>query len=124
MSEKILVVDDEPAILTAIQKRLSVEGYEVIAATGGKEAIIKARAGKPDLIILDILMPDMDGIAVSNTLKENPDTKDIPIIFLTALQTKKDEKKQGTGIGNSVVFAKPYDSNELIKQIKMTLGAK
>ena len=89
--KKILIVDDENDVLILLKKGLTVKGYFVITATNGEDAIVLARSKHPDLIILDVLMPGMDGPEVDAKLKEDPKTKDIPIMFLTGLYTKKEE---------------------------------
>ena len=88
---RVLVVDDEPDAVLILAKTLSARGYEVTTAGRGQQAIMLAKAGKPDLILLDILMPDMDGTQVAAALQEDPTTRNIPVIFLTCLITKKTE---------------------------------
>jgi two-component system sensor histidine kinase/response regulator len=116
--KKILIVDDEPDVLHLLGERLSKAGYDVLRASGGLEAIEQAQREKPDLIILDIAMPGMDGSEVANTLRAQPETKDIPIIFLTCLFTKQEEKACGHVLGQNFFIAKPYDVNELLMEIK------
>ena len=117
----ILTVDDEVDILTVLSMRLSDTGYNVLKADNGLDAIDVAKQKKPDLIILDILMPHMDGMTVSQRLKEDRDTKDIPIIFLTALQGKTEETGSHKE-GENIIFAKPYDPKELLDTIKRLIG--
>jgi len=116
--KKILIVDDEPDVLHLLGERLSKAGYEVLRASGGLEAIEQAQREMPNLIILDIAMPGMDGSEVANTLRAQPETKDIPIIFLTCLFTKQEEKACGHVLGQNFFIAKPYDVNELLTEIK------
>ena len=95
---KVLCVDDAAADLTMIQKIVSSANVNVISATGGLEAITRARAEKPDLIFLDIVMPDMDGFAVMRELQKDPATKDIPVVFVSSKSQKADQlwaKMQG-----------------------------
>src|SRR4051794_9279298 len=80
----ILVADDEPVNRALIQRRLEREGYHVLTAQNGNEAVEKAREALPDLVILDVMMPEMDGMDARRLLKENEKTRDIPIIFLSA----------------------------------------
>ncbi len=80
--KKVLIVDDEPDVLEVLGRRLTQAGYQVIKAQNGEDGILKAKKELPNLIILDIIMPDMDGGSVANKLKEDKTTKDIPIIFL------------------------------------------
>ena len=84
MAKKILVCDDEPYILMALTDAVEMEGYECVTAINGKEALQKARETHPDLIMLDIMMPFMDGFEVCRELKADASTRDIPVIMLTA----------------------------------------
>ncbi len=113
MAKRILIVDDEKDARTVLNNRLAGAGYEIIEAANGEAALVIARAQRPDLIILDILMPGMDGTETSEALKRDPDTKDIPVIFLTCLITKTDEK-HGHIRGGKYFLAKPYDPDELM----------
>jgi len=110
---RILVVDDEPDQLRILEKMLASRGHTIITATCGSDAIILARTKHPDLIILDIALPDILGGQVAATLKQYPQTSGIPIIFLSALFSKADESKKGHTIGGNTIFAKPCDLNEL-----------
>ena len=84
MAKKILVADDEPYILMALTDAVEMEGYECVTAVNGQEALQKAREEHPDLIMLDIMMPYMDGYEVCRELKADPTTREIPVIMLTA----------------------------------------
>ncbi|MDO8535709.1 MAG: response regulator [Candidatus Omnitrophota bacterium] len=117
MGKKVLIVDDEPATVQFLALRLTNSGYEVLKAYNGVEAVKIAKKEQLDLIILDILMPEMDGTKTAAILKESPETKNIPIIFLTCLFTKEDEK-QGNKRGGEFFVAKPYDGDQLLKVIK------
>jgi putative two-component system response regulator len=119
--KKILIVDDEVDVLTLLEMRLASAGYEVLKADNGIDAVGITKEKNPDLIILDIMLPHMDGMAVSQILKEDEDTKNIPIIFLTALQDKKSENTDHK-IGKNIIFAKPFDSKELLAAIKKQIG--
>ncbi|MFA5314859.1 MAG: response regulator [Candidatus Omnitrophota bacterium] len=119
---KILAVDDEPSTLTLLEKRLQAAGYEVLTATNGKDAIDIARREKPALIVLDILMPGMDGSETASILHEDVKTKDIPILFLTCLYTKREEQVEGHEIGHNFFLAKPYDPKELLDEIHRLIG--
>ncbi|MFB3919814.1 MAG: response regulator [Candidatus Velamenicoccus archaeovorus] len=119
---KILAVDDEPSVLTLLEKRLQAAGYEVLTATNGKDAVDVARREKPALIILDILMPGMDGSETAAILHEDAKTKDIPILFLTCLYTKREEQTEGHELGHNFFLAKPYDPKELLEEIHRLIG--
>ena len=116
--KKILIIDDEKDLLSVLAKELRAEEYSVITASNGGDAIVSAESEHPDLIILDLLMPDVDGAEVSVRLKENVETKDIPVIFLTGLYLKEEEMEKGHMFGGSAMFAKPYDREELLSTIK------
>jgi CheY-like chemotaxis protein len=93
MTKKILVCDDEPYILMALTDAVEMEGYECVTAINGKEALMKARETLPDLIMLDIMMPFMDGFEVCRELKADAATRDIPVIMLTAKSQQVDIQK-------------------------------
>jgi DNA-binding response OmpR family regulator len=116
--KKILVVDDEKDVLFMLEKRLTAEGYSVITTTNGTNAVALAKSQHPDIIILDVLMPGMDGGEVAAKLNEHPLTRSIPVIFLTALLTKTEEYQRNHTISSNITFAKPFDTEELLAQIK------
>lgn len=120
--KKILVVDDEPEMVALLKTRLSANGYEVATAYKGAEALEKARASRPDLILLDILMPGLDGIEVSQVLKKS-DLKEVPVIFITALRKKREQESRGDRVGGNLIFAKPFKAEELLAKIQEALGA-
>ena len=117
--KKILIVDDEKDILLMLKKRLTAGGYSVLTADNGKDAITIAKSKSPDLIILDVLMPGMDGGEVAKKLKDNFRTQNIPIIFLTALFTREEEYEKDHMVADNITFAKPFDPEELLDEIKM-----
>jgi CheY-like chemotaxis protein len=121
---KLLIVDDEPDAVLILAKTLSARGYEVTTAGRGQQAIMLARAEKPDLILLDILMPDMDGTQVAAALQEDPTTRDIPVIFLTCLITKKTQEigSRYHDAGRYVFMSKPYDLDNLLTEINRLAG--
>ncbi len=118
---KILIVDDEKNLLLVLQTLLTNHGYSVFTASRGKDALIMAKSKRPDLIILDVMLPDMHGPKVAEELKEDISTKDIPILFLTALLTKKEEGKKKKFAGSHVVIAKPFDTDRLLNEIEKLL---
>lgn len=117
MRKKILVVDDEADINQMLAEQLSDVGYETIVASDGNEALRKIQLIKPDLVILDVVMPGLDGPSVCAALKEDPRTKNIPVIFLTGLRPKEDELR-GVEIGGYPVFAKPFNFEELLGTVR------
>lgn len=124
VGKKILIVDDERDALIVLEKRLSTAGYSVIKADNGKDAVRLAKDEQPDLVLLDIVMPDMDGTEIGQILKNDPNTKDIPIIFLTCLFTKDDEGREGHRINSNLFIAKPYNPEELLGEIRKQLAMK
>lgn len=116
--KSILIVDDEPDVLLLLGERLSKAGYEILKAKTGQEAIESAIKNSPNLIILDIAMPGMDGSEAATILRNDPKTKDIPILFLTCLFTKQEEKTCGHLLGQNFFIAKPYDVAELLREIE------
>jgi CheY-like chemotaxis protein len=100
-----------------LRSTLSGAGYSVIVASNGDEGIGKAAQEQPDLIILDIMMPGMDGADVASFLKTNPETATIPIIFLSSLITKKGEKIKSKK-EETTYLSKPYNGNELLNEVK------
>ena len=120
-AKKILIVDDEPDVLLVLGKRLTSAGYDVVKAASGRDGLSKARTERPDLIILDMMMPEMSGEEVAQELKIGRETRSIPILFLTALFTKRDEAAQGHAAGGQIFFAKPYDPEELLAEVKRLL---
>ena len=120
--KKILAVDDDPMTLKLLGQHLSDAGYQVLTADNGREAFVKAREEHPDLILLDITMPGMDGGQTAQELKKDPLTKTIPVIFLTGILSSEEELSSGGVIGGNVFIAKPYDRQKLLGTIRKHLG--
>lgn len=114
--DRVLVVDDEPAIVDLMELYLKTD-YEIIRAYNGKEALEKARSEKPSVIILDVMMPDMNGYEVCKVLKTSVETQFIPIIMVTAL-SGKDEKIKGLESGADEFLSKPVNRLELVTRVK------
>jgi DNA-binding response OmpR family regulator len=123
MSKKILVCDDEPYILMALTDAVEMEGYECVTAINGKEALEKARETLPDLIMLDIMMPFMDGFEVCRELKADAATRDIPVIMLTAKSQQVDIQK-GKDAGADDYITKPFRPSTLRKKFNEVLDAR
>ena len=121
MTKKILIVDDEPVIIELLQVNLQMEGYEVITAADGQEALEKAASERPDLVILDIMMPKMDGWTARSELRKEAGTADIPVIFLTARAQQADVKR-GLEAGVAAYITKPFDPGELLSIIEKILN--
>jgi len=120
---KILVVDDEKNIVDLISTNLSVEGFEVLSAFDGEEALFKARETRPDLILLDIMMPDPDGLEVCRLLKQNVGTSNIPVIMLTCL-VDMETRMKSFDFGAVEYLTKPFIIDNLLKAIRQTLQHK
>ncbi len=120
MSNTILIVDDEVDILETVRFRLESNGYKVISAADGEEGLKKARELKPDLIILDLLLPKIDGYKISRLLKFDERYKDIPIIMFTA-RSHKDDERLGYEIGADAYIAKPFEPQVLLNKIEELL---
>ena len=117
--KKILLVDDEQDVLSVLSRQLADKGYEVFTAENGVDALQIALAKEPDIAVLDLALPDMDGPEIAEKLKDNEQTKHIPVIFLTALRSKEEEHNKGMSIGGHTVLAKPYDLEEIIERIEV-----
>lgn len=117
MTKKVLVVDDSPVDQANIRSALADAGCLVSTASSGAEAIVKAKAEKPAVIFLDIVMPDIDGYETCRKLSQDPETKDIPVVFVTSKGQKAD-KVWGQMQGAKGHIAKPFTSEQLIDQLK------
>ena len=112
MAKQLLVVDDDPSLLLAVSETLRAEGYEVVTARRGAEAMVRVAESLPDLIISDIRMPGMDGYALVRNLRSSPRTRLIPIVFLTAKDETAD-RIEGFRTGVDAYLTKPFESEEL-----------
>jgi len=120
VKQKILVVDDEEDILELLKFNLSREGYQVLCAVSGEQALRLVRSENPDLIMLDLMLPGIDGLEVTRRLKNDPDTKNLPIVMLTA---KGEEADIVTGLelGADDYITKPFSPRILIARIRAVL---
>ena len=119
LAKTILIVDDEPEQVQTLDNLLSQRGYRVITASNGEEAMVKARNQQPHLIILDIMMPKIDGTQVAMLLKQDVRTRDIPVFFITAV-ISVDDHQNTIGHPNSV-FAKPVSLEDLLQAVQVVL---
>lgn len=121
MAEKILVVDDDREMVELIQLFLSNAGYETIAAYSGEEALEKTFREKPDLILLDIMMPRIDGWEVLRRIKNDPEAQNIPVAFITA-RTQNIDKMIGLSVMKAAGYiTKPFSKQELLTEVKRIL---
>lgn len=118
---KILIADDDPTIIHLLSVNLEMEGYQVVVAQDGLQAITKATKDPPDLIILDIMMPNMDGWATRDELLKSPTLADIPVIFLSA-RAQQADLRRGLEAGAAEYITKPFDPVDLLKIIEEVLA--
>jgi len=123
LSTRILLVDDDAGIRMLISKFLEREGFEVIMAEDGLKGVDKAKANHPDLIILDVVMPRMDGLTAARLIKFYKPLQDVPIIFLTAKDADKDIEL-AQAVNAEVYITKPFDVHQVVKVVKEILSNK
>jgi len=119
--KKILIVDDDVKMLRLVSDLLSHEGFDVITASNGNDGIKLAAERIPDLIILDVMMPEKDGGQIGRELSENNKTKNIPIVFLSSLITENDVGETGGKVAGVLYLSKSMDKKEFVKKIKEVL---
>lgn len=117
---KILIIEDSPTIGSLLTERLKASKFEVISAENGKVGLDKIRTLKPDLVLLDVFMPEMNGYEVCRIAKSDPELKNIPIVFLTACAQDADIEK-GRAAGGDGYLTKPYEGKALITEIQRLL---
>ena len=117
MAKKILLVDDEPELLLLVEARLKANGYEVQCAGDGQAALEKAKKERPDLIILDLMLPKMDGFRVCALLKKDARYAPTPIILFTA-KAEEEDRKLGEEAGADAYITKPFDPQVLLEKIQ------
>lgn len=117
---KILIVDDEKEILDLIERKLLAQGYQVFKATRGREAVQKAIENNPQLVLVDIVLPDIDGAEVVSLLQANPATQEIPVLFLSGIVTKEEGAPSEVKVGQRMypAIAKPFTEQELLTEIR------
>ncbi|MFA5260792.1 MAG: response regulator [Candidatus Omnitrophota bacterium] len=117
MNKKVLIVDDEKDMVFGLQMMFEANNFEVVAAFDGQDALNKARQIKPDIIILDLMLPKLDGYRVCRLLKFDEKYQKIPVIMLTA-RTSAEEKKIGMDVGADAYVVKPFDQQVLMAQVR------
>ncbi|MFH2020640.1 MAG: response regulator [archaeon] len=123
MAKKILVVDDEPHILELVKAVLETDEFEVATASGGTEALKILDKSKPDLVLLDMMMPMMSGREVCEKIRANPKTKNLKVIFLTVARFSETGKKVLEEMKVSDYITKPFENQDLINRVKKALSA-
>lgn len=121
MSEKVLVVDDDPGIVRLMERFLQREGYEVITATNGLQALKTAKNEQLELIILDLMLPGVDGFEVCHRLRDEPNTSKVPIVMVSGKAEERD-KEAATEAGADAYLIKSADPSELHDQVKELLS--
>ena len=120
MSKKVLIVDDEPGIIVALQFLMEQNGYATTVAFSGEEAMEAVARHHPDLILLDIMLPVVDGFEVCQRVRENPDWNDIRIVLVTALGSEANVTK-GLDLGADAYVTKPFSNADLVAKVKELL---
>ncbi len=120
--EKILVVDDDPYILMSLEFLMKKEGFEVKVARNGTEALDIINKDIPNLVLLDIMMPDVDGYAICKYVKASKKLQDIKIVFLSA-KSKESDIQKGYDLGASLYITKPFSTRELMKKVKEIISS-
>ena len=121
MAKRILVVDDDELVLMAINELLKPEGYEVNPVSSGTEALEKLDQDGYDLLMLDIIMPEMDGFELCRQIREKEDYRETPIVFLTA-KNREEDRVRGLEVGGNLFLSKPISPDKLLKIISDTIG--
>lgn len=122
MTSKVLVVDDEPNILLSLEFLIKKAGFQVRTAKDGEEALEALAAERPDLVLLDVMMPRKDGYEVCQTIRQNPDWQDMKIIMLTA-KGREVEKEKGLALGADDYITKPFSTQEVVAKVREILSA-
>ena len=120
MSKKVLIVDDEPGIIVALQFLMEQNGYATMVAFSGEEAMEAVARHRPDLILLDIMLPVVDGFEVCQRVRENPDWNDIRIVLVTALGSEANVTK-GLDLGADAYITKPFSNADLVAKVRELL---
>ncbi|HUH06620.1 MAG TPA: response regulator [Egibacteraceae bacterium] len=117
---RVMAVDDDHVIRGLLEVNLEMEGHDVVTAVDGRDALEKVRVNPPDLLLLDVMMPNMNGWQVAEALKADPSTRDIPIVFLSARAMDTDLRK-GEELGVSAYVTKPFDPIDLMELVSRLL---
>ena len=120
---KIAVIDDDPSMVKVLRIMLTSSGYEVVEATSGTRGFMVAKRELPDLVLLDIMMPDVDGFEVCRRLKLDPDTKNIPVIFVSA-KTGLEHVEMGLSMGADGYITKPFELKDILDKIEEVVGSR
>lgn len=122
MSKKVLIVDDEPNIAISVDFLMRREGFEVLVAHDGEEGLARIRADRPDLVLLDVMMPKLDGFEVCKAVRADPALAGVRILMLTA-KGRAQEITKGLALGAEAYIPKPFSTRELVAKVKELLGS-
>ena len=120
--KKVMIVDDEESLVELVKVLLEKEGFEVITAYSGKECLEKLKKVRPDLILLDLMMPEMSGREVLEKIRENPETKDLKVAFLTVAHLSEIGKKVCERLNVCEYISKPFNNKDLVNKVKNLVG--
>jgi len=121
MRRRILIVDDEPNIVTALEYLLQQRGYDVSIARDGEEALAALARGRPDLVLLDVMMPKLNGYEVCRRIREREDWRDVRVVMLSA-KGREAEVRKGMSLGADLYVTKPFSNMDLVARIETLLG--
>ena len=121
MTKTILIVEDDPVASELIEYALHVEGYDTLVALNGEQGMSHARDHNPDLVVLDVMLPGMDGFEICRRLKAEPETTHIPILILSA-KAQVTDVKTGQEVGAEIYLTKPLDPSNLVEQVRFLLS--
>ncbi len=121
MTKRVLIIDDEPSIVISLEFLLKRAGLEVQVARDGEEGLAKVRELRPDAVVLDVMMPKLDGFEVLKAVRADPEIADIPVLMLTA-KAREAEQQRGLTLGANAYMAKPFSTHELVDQVMALIG--
>jgi DNA-binding response OmpR family regulator len=122
MSKRILIVDDEPNIVISLEFLMMREGHEVHVARDGEAGLVAVRDHRPDLVVLDVMMPKLDGFAVLESIRSDPELTHTRVLMLTA-KGREAEREKGLTLGADAYMPKPFSTRELVDKVKELLAA-
>ena len=120
-SARVLLVDDDPVIVRLLQVNFRLEGFEVQTASRGDEALATAREWGPDVVVLDVMMPGVDGWEVCERMTQDPDIRDVPVVFLSA-RAQDEDRERGYALGVVEYVTKPFDPAALVDIVRRALA--
>ena len=123
MSPRVLVVDDDPQVLRLMRVNLELEGYDVVSAPDGEQALEAVITENPDVVVCDVMMPGIDGLTVLRNLRSNPHTKKIPFVVVSA-KAQRSDIKAALEMGADKYITKPFDPQELLDAVELLLNRK